>query len=47
MFIFLFFQAVAVNAGWVDKQGNKIPDSDNMKSVGDLIAQQVITDNEP
>jgi len=34
------------NAGWVDKQGNKIPDSDHMKSVGDLIAQLVITDNE-
>jgi len=34
------------NAGWVDKQGNKIPDSDNMKSAGDLIAQLVITDNE-
>lgn len=33
-------------AGWVDKQGNPIPDSDNMKSVGDLIAQLVITDNE-
>ncbi|MCU7833933.1 MAG: hypothetical protein KZQ83_01680 [gamma proteobacterium symbiont of Taylorina sp.] len=35
-----------VNAGWVDKQGNKIHDSNNMKSVGDLIAQLVITDGE-
>lgn len=34
------------NAGWVDKQGNKIPDSDHMKSAGDLIAQLVVTDNE-
>jgi hypothetical protein len=43
--ITLLVHSVA-NAGWVDKQGNKIPDSDNMKSVGDLIAQLVITDNE-
>lgn len=34
------------NAGWVDKQGNVIPDSDYMKSAGDLITQLVITDNE-
>ena len=33
-------------AGWVDKQGNPVPDTDNMKSVGDLIAQLIITDNE-
>ena len=44
--ITLLVHSVA-NAGWVDKQGNKIPDSDNMKSAGDLIAQLVITDNEP
>ncbi len=42
---FLLLSPLA-NAGWVDKQGNPIPDSDNMKSVGDLIAQLVITDNE-
>ena len=34
------------NAGWVDKQGNAIPDSEHMKSVGDLVAQLVVTDNE-
>lgn len=34
------------NAGWVDKQGNKVPDLPHMKSVGNLIAQLVITDNE-
>lgn len=34
------------NAGWVDKQGNRIPDTDYMKSVGDLVAQLVVTDNE-
>ena len=39
--------AIAASAGWVDKQGNKIPDSDHMKSAGDLVAQLVITDNEP
>jgi hypothetical protein len=33
-------------AGWIDKQGNEIPDSDHMKSVGDLVTQLVITDNE-
>ncbi|MEN8207251.1 MAG: hypothetical protein ABFS24_14775 [Pseudomonadota bacterium] len=33
-------------AGWVDKQGNQVPDSDHMRSVGDLVAQLVITDNE-
>lgn len=33
-------------AGWVDKQGNAIPDSDHMKSAGDLVAQLVVTDNE-
>jgi hypothetical protein len=44
--IFSLLVHSVVNAGWVDKQGNKIPDSDNMKSVGDLIAQLVVTDNE-
>ncbi len=34
------------NAAWIDKQGNLIPDSDNIKSVGDLIAQLVVTDKE-
>ncbi len=34
------------NAGWVDRQGNAIPDSEHMKSVGDLVAQLVVTDNE-
>ena len=38
--------STTVFGGWVDKQGNKIPDSDHMKSVGNLIARQVITDNE-
>ncbi len=38
--------AASANAGWVDKQGNLIPDSDYMKSDGDLITQLVITDNE-
>ncbi len=33
-------------AEWIDKQGNPIPDTDNIKSVGDLIAQLIITDNE-
>ena len=33
-------------AGWIDKQGNAIPDSDHMKSAGDLVAQLVVTDNE-
>ena len=42
----LFLLSAAAIAGWVDKQGNPIPDSDNMKSVGDLIAQLVVTDNE-
>ena len=36
----------SANAGWIDKQGHKIPDSPHMKSVGHLIAQLVITDNE-
>jgi len=34
------------SAGWIDKQGNEIPDSDNIKSAESFIAQQVITDNE-
>ncbi len=34
-------------AGWVDEQGNTIPDSDHRKSVGALAAQLVITGNEP
>ncbi|MCB1770939.1 MAG: hypothetical protein KDJ31_14780 [Candidatus Competibacteraceae bacterium] len=42
----LFLLSAVAEAGWVDKQGNPIPDSGNMKSVGDLIAQLVITDNE-
>lgn len=35
----------AAYAGWTDKQGNSIPDSDGMKSVGKLAAQMVITDD--
>ncbi|MDP0563002.1 MAG: hypothetical protein QS721_12025 [Candidatus Endonucleobacter sp. (ex Gigantidas childressi)] len=31
-------------AGWLDKQGNPIPDSDNLKSVGELVAHLAITD---
>ncbi|MCG8052888.1 MAG: hypothetical protein AB2688_02755 [Candidatus Thiodiazotropha taylori] len=42
---FILISPIA-KAGWVDKQGNPIPDSGNMKSVGDLVAQLVITDNE-
>ena len=42
---FILISPIA-KAGWVDKQGNPIPDSSNMKSVGDLVAQLVITDNE-
>jgi hypothetical protein len=38
--------ALTGNAGWIDKQGNKIPDSDHMKSTGDFVAQLVITDDE-
>lgn len=41
----LLFSVSAI-AEWIDKQGNVVPDSDNMKSVGKLIAQQIITDNE-
>jgi hypothetical protein len=41
----LFLPSVALS-GWVDRQGNKIPDADNMKSAGDLIAQLIITDND-
>ncbi|MEJ2143412.1 MAG: hypothetical protein P8Y24_13890 [Gammaproteobacteria bacterium] len=32
--------------GWVDKQGNRIPDKDHMKSIGDFGAQLIITDKE-
>ncbi|MES9957605.1 MAG: hypothetical protein ABW086_11180 [Sedimenticola sp.] len=46
LLVITYLLASAAIAGWMDKQGNKIPDSDHMKSVGDLIAQQVITDNE-
>jgi hypothetical protein len=42
---FLLLSGIA-EAGWVDKQENPIPHSDNMKSVGDLIVQLIITDNE-
>lgn len=43
-----FFSAIASwsNAGWVDKQGKAIQDSEQMKSVGDLVAQLVVTVNE-
>ena len=41
-----FLFPTVVNAGWVDKQGNKIPDSDNMKSAGDLSTQLILTDKE-
>ena len=47
--IFIAFVCVctsAANANWVDKQGNIVPDSDNMKSSRGLIVQQVTTDNE-
>ena len=44
--IFLFSIASWSNAGWVDKQGNAIPDSAHMKSVGDLVAQLIVTDRE-
>jgi len=43
---FLLLFTVTTNASWVDKQGNIIPDTDNMKSVGNLIAQLVVTDKE-
>jgi len=41
-----FLFATVASAEWIDKQGNKIPDSDNMKSEANFIAQLVITDNE-
>lgn len=44
--IFVLLFTTAANAGWVDKQGDKVPDSDHMKSAGSFIAQLVITDNE-
>lgn len=42
----LVLLSTTVNAGWIDKQGNNVPDSDHMKSSKDFIAQLVITDNE-
>lgn len=42
----LVLLSATVNAGWIDKQGNNIPDSGHMKSSKDFIAQLVITDNE-
>jgi len=44
--IALILLSETVKAGWIDKQGNSITDSDNMKSSIDFIAQLVITDNE-
>lgn len=34
------------SAGWVDPQGHAIPDSDHMKSAGDLMVQLLVTDDE-
>ncbi len=44
LIISILLLSAVVNAGWIDKQGNKIPNSDNMKSVGNLIAQLILTD---
>lgn len=44
--IITLLSTTIANAGWIDKQGNKIPDSPHMKSVGNLISQLVITDDE-
>jgi len=45
IFTILLSSAVA-NAGWIDKQGNQIPNSESMKSAKNFIAQLVVTDNE-
>lgn len=36
---------IVVGADWIDKKGNKVPDSANMKSEEDFVAQLVIIDN--
>lgn len=46
LIISILLLSAVVNAGWIDKQGNKISDSDNMKSVDNLIAQLILTDKE-
>ena len=46
LIVITFLNTTIANAGWVDKQGNQIPDSPHMKSAGNLITQLVITDNE-
>jgi hypothetical protein len=43
---FLIALSLPASAGWIDKQGNEIADSDNMKSANSFIAQQIITDDE-
>lgn len=42
----VFSLPALANSGWIDKQGNAVPDSDHMKSSKDFIAQLVLTDNE-
>lgn len=46
VFIFAVLLSSLSTAGWIDKQGYSIPDSDHMKSVDGLVAQLVITDDE-
>ena len=40
------FWGTYANAGWMDKQGNPVPDAENMKSVGNLIALLILSDKE-
>lgn len=40
------FASGYVNAGWIDKQGNTLPDSEDRKSIGNFGAQLIFTTDE-
>ncbi len=44
--LYMFLFTLPINAQWVDKQGNMLSDTEDMKSAEKLISQLIITDKE-
>lgn len=44
--LFLLFYCIHANAGWINKQGQILPDEEHRKSIGDFGAELIFVDNE-
>ncbi len=42
----MLISSFAYSANWIDRSGKEVPDSENMKSSKDFIAQLILTNNE-